>query len=164
MNKKLLLAVVIGAISVAGFFGCPERSRQCICRHTVSTVTIPATSSEPQTNSAANSTTNSFTGSVKGADGKKLNGVFVSAKREQDIFTTTVYSDDAGQFHFPPLEAGTYTITAHTGGFRASQHNAKIVGNGHTAPLNFTLLIEDRPDVLVEQATAGEWLNSGARD
>jgi virginiamycin B lyase len=160
LNKKLWLSVTVAAVSLAALFGIRGGQDTAIAGTSYRTAPIPGTPSRSQSSSPASSGTNSFTGLVKGADGKKLNGVFVSAKREQDIYTTTVYSDDSGQFRFPALEAGTYTITAHTPGFRASQHTAKIVSNGRTQPLDFTLQIEDRPAVLVEQATPGEWLNS----
>jgi virginiamycin B lyase len=143
LDRKLLLAVLVGAFIFAGSSnvagGAPPGS---------------------QAASTASPVTRAFVGSVKGGDGNKLNGIFLSATREKSIQTVTVYSDDAGQFHFPDMEAGTYTIIAHAPGFRSSQRTTKIASNGKAAPLNFTLQTEDRIAERVQQATSGEWLAS----
>ena len=100
-----------------------------------------------------------FAGFVKDTSGVALNGVFVSAKREGSTYSVTVYSDDAGRFRFPELASGTYTITAHAGGFQS--RNSKVaVKDGQTVPLDFTLGAETNPVELLKQATASEWLAS----
>ena len=101
-----------------------------------------------------------ITGSVKDSSGKTLNGVFVSAKRDGATFTTTVYSDDAGKFRFPELVVGTYAVTAHAGGFKAHQRSNIAVKDGALAPMDFALEVETRPEELIKQARASEWLAS----
>src|SRR5580704_11880919 len=103
---------------------------------------------------------NSITGLVKDATGKPLNGVFVSAKRDQSIVTTTVYSDDSGNFRFPELQAGVYVITAHAGGFQPSRRSNIAVKHGKATKLAFVLEAETLPAELVKQSTAYEWLES----
>ena len=53
-----------------------------------------------------------LSGQVKGADGKALNGVAVSAKAEGSTITTTVYTDKGGFYFLPPLPAGKYRMRA----------------------------------------------------
>ena len=101
----------------------------------------------------------SITGSVKDSAGKTRNGVFVSAHRDGATYTVTVYSDDSGRFRFPELARGSYTITAHAGGFQPDQRSNFTVQDGQI-PLDFTLAAETRPEELLQQATAAEWLTS----
>ncbi len=51
-------------------------------------------------------------GAVKSAAGENMGGVTVSAKAEGSTITTTVYTDDAGEYVFPPLPAGKYNVWA----------------------------------------------------
>ena len=53
--------------------------------------------------------------------GQKLEGVTVSAKLEGSTITTSVYTDAAGVYVFPPLPAGKYRVWAQTLGFEASK-------------------------------------------
>lgn len=101
-----------------------------------------------------------ITGTVKDASGHVMNGVFVSASSDAVIYTVTVYSDNAGNFRFPEMAGGTYTVTAHTGGYQSSQRLNVVVKDGQTVPLDFALEVETRPAELVKQATAAEWLAS----
>src|SRR3984893_18395458 len=53
-----------------------------------------------------------LSGAVKSATGEAMGGVTVSAKAEGQTITTTVFTDDAGNFYFPPLPAGGYRLWA----------------------------------------------------
>ena len=100
-------------------------------------------------------------GSVKDDKGNLLNGVFVSAKRAGATYTVTVFSDDAGEFRFPDdMGEGSYTVTAHAGGFQADQRTNVGVKAGETKRLDFSLREETRPEEQFRQATPGEWLAS----
>ena len=48
----------------------------------------------------------SLSGTITSASGEKLGGVTVSAKRDGTTITTSVYTDEQGNYYFPPLEAG----------------------------------------------------------
>jgi len=52
-----------------------------------------------------------LSGSVAAA-GEKVGGVTVSAKAEGSTITTTVYTDDGGNYYFPPLAPGKYHVWA----------------------------------------------------
>lgn len=67
-------------------------------------------------------------GSVKAADGKALQGVAVSARADDQRFTTSVYSDASGTYSFPELSAGHYRVWAQTIGFEAAVKEADLTG------------------------------------
>jgi len=62
-----------------------------------------------------------LSGAVTAQSGQKLEGVTVSAKLEGSTITTSVYTDAAGVYVFPPLPAGKYRVWAQTLGFEASK-------------------------------------------
>src|SRR5256885_12309094 len=51
-------------------------------------------------------------GSIKSAAGDKLGGVTVSAKAVGSTIATTVYTDQEGNYYFPPMPAGKYRVWA----------------------------------------------------
>lgn len=53
-----------------------------------------------------------LTGTVKAATGEALGGIAVSAKTDALPITTTVYTDQAGHYVFPPLPEGSYRVWA----------------------------------------------------
>ena len=53
-----------------------------------------------------------LSGAITSAAGEKLGGVTVSAKAEGSTITTTVFTDEAGNYYFPPLPTGRYRIWA----------------------------------------------------
>jgi streptogramin lyase len=59
-------------------------------------------------------------GAIVSPSGQKLEGVTVSAKREGSTITTSVYTDAAGDYYFPPLAAGKYRVWAQALGFEKS--------------------------------------------
>ena len=59
----------------------------------------------------------SLSGAIASASGQKLEGVTVSAKREGSTIATSVYTDAAGNYYFPPLPEGKYRVWAQALGF-----------------------------------------------
>jgi streptogramin lyase len=53
-----------------------------------------------------------LSGVVKSAAGEKLGGVTVSAKAEGQPITTTVFTDESGNYYFPPMPAAKYGVWA----------------------------------------------------
>jgi len=53
-----------------------------------------------------------LSGAVTSAAGEKLGGVTVSAKPVGGTITTTVFTDEAGDYYFPPLPEGKYRVWA----------------------------------------------------
>ena len=62
-----------------------------------------------------------LSGAVTSASGEKLGGVTVSAKLEGSTITTSVYSDETGNYYFPPLAAGKYKVWAQALGFETAK-------------------------------------------
>ena len=62
-----------------------------------------------------------LSGAVKSGAGQAMGGVTVSAKVEGQSITTTVFTDDAGNFYFPPLPAGAYRVWAQALGFETAK-------------------------------------------
>src|SRR5712675_498576 len=60
-----------------------------------------------------------LSGKVSSTEEGAMEGVLVSAKREGSTMTTTVVSNDKGQFSFPAgkLEPGRYTIAIRAAGY-----------------------------------------------
>src|SRR5262245_12588560 len=53
-----------------------------------------------------------LSGTVTSAGGEKMGGVTVSAKAEGQTITTSVFTDEAGGYYFPPLTSGKYRVWA----------------------------------------------------
>jgi len=53
-----------------------------------------------------------LTSAVTSAAGEKMGGVTVSAKAEGSTITTSVFTDDTGNYYFPPLPNGKYRVWA----------------------------------------------------
>jgi virginiamycin B lyase len=70
--------------------------------------------------SAAHAADQLLSGAIASRSGEKLEGVTVSAKREGSTITTSVYTDAAGDYFFPPLPAGKYRVWAQALGFERS--------------------------------------------
>jgi hypothetical protein len=60
-------------------------------------------------------------GTVTSAAGEKLAGVTVSAKPVDGTITTTVFTDDGGDYYFPPLPAGSYRVWAQAVTFQTAK-------------------------------------------
>src|SRR6266513_2644600 len=71
--------------------------------------------------SAAHAAAQSLSGAVTSRSGQKLEGVTVSAKLEGSTIATSVYTDAAGNYYFPPLPAGKYRVWAQALGFEMSK-------------------------------------------
>ena len=91
-------------------------------------------------------------GTTTAASGEPLHGVAVSARRVESNYTTTVYSDEQGEYVFPPLHEGAYKVWAQATGFETSRADATLSSRTHQT---FTL----RPIADVTPQLRGpEWL------
>jgi streptogramin lyase len=62
-----------------------------------------------------------MSGTIAAASGERLGGVSVSAKSQGQSITTTVFTDEAGNYYFPPLPAGKYRVWAQALGFATAK-------------------------------------------
>lgn len=67
-------------------------------------------------------------GTIRDADGKPLNGVPVSARASDETFTTSVYTDDKGEYVFPTLPRGDYSVWAQAVGFATARVDLMLDG------------------------------------
>jgi virginiamycin B lyase len=67
-----------------------------------------------------------LSGAIAAPSGQKLEGVTVSAKLEGSTITTSVYTDTAGVYVFPPLPAGNYRVWAQALGFEVSKGSVDL--------------------------------------
>ena len=51
-------------------------------------------------------------GTITSASGEKMGGVTVSAKAVGSTITTSIFTDDSGGYHFPPMANGKYRVWA----------------------------------------------------
>jgi streptogramin lyase len=75
-------------------------------------------------------------GTVKSSAGEKMGGVTVSAKAEGSTITTTVFTDDAGSYYFPPMAAGKYRVWAQALAYEAARGDVDLA---RTRQQDFTL-------------------------
>src|SRR4029077_12431015 len=67
-----------------------------------------------------------LTGMVKSASGEKMGGVTVSAKMDGATITTTVFTDEQGNYYFPALDAGKYRVWAQADMFETSRSEVDL--------------------------------------
>lgn len=96
-------------------------------------------------------------GNVRLADGAAAEGVGVSARHQNQTFTTTVYTDRNGNYVFPALDNGTYRLWAQTVGFEAAWADQRLAGG--RVQQNFGLKPAPR-DVVARQLSGSEWMAS----
>ena len=103
--------------------------------------------------SAASQGASGLTGTIRGADGKPMSGVAVTAQATDQTFKTTVYSDDKGEYVFPALAAGNYRLWAQAIGFATDRGQAALDGS-RTTVRDFT----EKPIANFEnELTSAEW-------
>jgi streptogramin lyase len=72
-----------------------------------------------------------LTGSVKSASGEKMGGVTVSAKMEGQTITTSVFTDEEGNYYFPALDAGKYQVWAQADTFETARAAVELGATRH---------------------------------
>ncbi|HWF13509.1 MAG TPA: carboxypeptidase regulatory-like domain-containing protein [Candidatus Acidoferrales bacterium] len=100
MPRKMAFAVVFAAVVSLGLLVGAQRAFSQF-----------ATSVETAVPNA------SLLGFVHSSDGKNLEGIGVSARKNGETFTTTVYTDESGAFWFPAMATGQYKLWAQAVGF-----------------------------------------------
>jgi virginiamycin B lyase len=99
-----------------------------------------------------------LSGQVSSAEEGMMEGVLVSAKKDGSTITTTVVSNDKGQFSFPAgkLEPGKYNITIRAAGYTlAGPKTVDVATAGATADVKL-----NKARNVAAQLTNGEWLAS----
>src|SRR5919198_3650130 len=70
-----------------------------------------------------------LSGTIASAAGEKLGGVTVSARLEGATITTSVYTEESGNYYFPPMAAGKYKVWAQALGFETAKSDVDLSAN-----------------------------------
>ncbi len=92
-------------------------------------------------------------GTIRSAGGSPLEGVTVSAKSDGKTISTTVFTDEAGAYIFPPLDKGTYRVWAQAVGFDTGRARVEWTG-AQSIHQDFVLKTADDP---TRQMTGSDW-------
>lgn len=101
-------------------------------------------------------------GSVKSDNGAKLEGVTVSARAEGQTITTSVFTDDEGNYYFPRATAGKYRVWAQAEGYEAGK--AEVNLGGASTRQDFALASLKDQQEIVKQMTGQEYVTSLPED
>src|SRR5215470_18023961 len=82
-----------------------------------------------------------LTGTVSDGSGALIPGVEVTAKNVNTGITDTRITNETGNFVFPSLQPGTYTLSAALSGFQNAAYNNVVLGQGQQVRLNFSLQV-----------------------
>ena len=99
-----------------------------------------------------------LSGQVSSTEEGMMEGVLVSAKKEGSTVTTTVVTNDKGQYSFPAgkLEAGKYAIAIRAAGYvLQGPKSVDVAASGATADLKL-----GKTKNIASQLSNGEWLLS----
>ena len=80
-----------------------------------------------------------LTGTVKDAQGAVLPGVTVTASSPALLGTQSVTTEAGGEYRFPSLPAGTYTLTFELSGFQQQKRENIVLATGQTLTIDTTL-------------------------
>src|SRR5947209_19950643 len=72
-----------------------------------------------------------LTGTITSGAGEKMGGVAVSAKAEGSTITTSVYTDETGNYYFPPLPEGKYRVWAQAVKFETAKTGLELAKTKH---------------------------------
>jgi hypothetical protein len=87
------------------------------------------------------STTGSINGKVADSSGAVLPGVTVTASSPSLMGVQTTVSDTSGNYRFPALPPGTYTVTFELPGFNTLKRENILLSMGFTATINVELAV-----------------------
>jgi virginiamycin B lyase len=101
-------------------------------------------------------------GSVKSGTGAKLEGVIVSARGAGQTITTSVLTDEDGNYYFPRMAEGKYRVWAQAEGFEAGKSDVSL--SATSARQDFTLPALKDEQEIVKQMTGQEYVTSLPED
>jgi streptogramin lyase len=98
-----------------------------------------------------------LSGAIKSSDGKTMSGVTVSAKPDGGTITTTVYTDENGDYFFPALPAGHYRVWAQALSYQTAKSAVDLSAN---AKQDFLLASMNNPEATFKQLPGNLVLDS----
>ena len=125
--------------------------------HLVAGPTPAAASAEAAVAQASENAGSPLSGTVTAVTGEPMEGVAVSARAAGKTVTTSVFTDQQGQYLFPPLappfEAGTYQVWAQAVGYERALADVTLAST-QPAAQDFTLTTIDD---FTHQLSGVEW-------
>src|ERR1043165_1797209 len=97
-----------------------------------------------------------LTGTVSDASGALIPGVEVTARNVNTGITDTRITNETGNFVFPSLQPGSYTLSASLSGFQNATYNNVNLGQGQQVRLNFSLQVAAAAGQNVEVTIAAD--------
>jgi streptogramin lyase len=73
-----------------------------------------------------------LSGTISSGSGQKIVGATVSAKQDGSSITTSVYTDEQGNYYFPPMPAGKYQVWAQTLSFEMTKNAVDLAAARRT--------------------------------
>jgi streptogramin lyase len=70
-----------------------------------------------------------LSGTIKSSAGAPMGGVTVSAKADGATITTTIFTDESGQYYFPPLPNGHYRVWAQALSFSTAKGTVDLAAD-----------------------------------
>ena len=105
---------------------------------------------------ASGASTANLTGVARATGGSPLAGVAVSARQVGKSYTTSVFTDERGEYVFPPLEHGRYDVWAQAVGFEIARARVSVEPS---RPARETFTLNTIADV-TPQLSGSEWLDA----
>lgn len=100
-----------------------------------------------------------LSGRINSSDGAAIEGVLVSAKKAGSTITTTVVSDEQGQYRFPStkLTSGQYALQIRAVGYDLDGPREVTIAAGQNTTVDLKL---SKTHNLASQLSNSEWLTS----
>jgi len=98
-----------------------------------------------------------FTGSVRDQAGAPVPAAMVTATHRELRRGTTVFTDAAGRFRLPPLDAGTYDVRIRRIGYKDAIEHELHLQDG-TTQLALKVSVETDPNELAWQLPSSRWM------
>ena len=116
----------------------------------------PALQAQAPASAGAARAGSSLTGVIRSMDGTTLEGVAVSARATESSITTSVFTDDHGEYVFPPLGGGSYAVWAQATGYDTSRAQVSVdpARQAHQA-LTLNTIADVTPQLI-----GSEWMNA----
>ena len=135
-----VLLLALGLVGLAVSAGLGERT---------------ASAAQPRSLATVSST---LAGTVVGTtvDREPMHGVAVSARAIGATVTTTVFTDEQGEYFFPTLDKGEYRAWAQAVGYETA--HASVLLDGVRPARQAFALTSAPPSIITAQLTASEWL------
>jgi mono/diheme cytochrome c family protein len=105
---------------------------------------------------ASGESTANLGGVARASGGNPLSGVVVSARQVGKSYTTSVVTDERGEYVFPPLEHGRYDVWAQAVGFEIARAHVSVEV---ARPARETFTLATIADV-TPQLSGSEWLDA----